>query len=155
MLDQAWRLGDSVELRPEPFGALAYDFRTRRLAFLKTSELAHVARRLGTAGTPRVGRLVDRLERMQVFHVNIGGGEPTVRPDFWELLDHAVAFRQVWQRAPLFQELRSPQTGGACRSCSAYDSCRGGCLAAKFCTRLPLDGPDRACDETPLAAGQP
>ena len=28
---------------------------------------------------------------MQVFYVNIGGGEPTVRPDFWELLDYAVA----------------------------------------------------------------
>ena len=27
---------------------------------------------------------------MQVFYVNIGGGEPTVRPDFWELLDYAV-----------------------------------------------------------------
>ena len=26
---------------------------------------------------------------MQVFYVNIGGGEPTVRPDFWELLDYA------------------------------------------------------------------
>ena len=28
---------------------------------------------------------------MQVFYVNIGGGEPTVRPDFWELLDYATA----------------------------------------------------------------
>ena len=28
---------------------------------------------------------------MQVFYVNVGGGEPTVRPDFWELLDYAVA----------------------------------------------------------------
>ena len=27
---------------------------------------------------------------MQVFYVNIGGGEPTVRPDFWELLDYAT-----------------------------------------------------------------
>src|SRR5688572_7599328 len=34
--------------------------------------------------------LIDEFERMQVFYVNIGGGEPTVRPDFWELLDHAV-----------------------------------------------------------------
>ena len=29
--------------------------------------------------------VIDELERMQVFYVNIGGGEPTVRPDFWEL----------------------------------------------------------------------
>jgi mycofactocin biosynthetic radical S-adenosylmethionine protein MftC len=35
--------------------------------------------------------LIDELERMQVFYVNIGGGEPTVRPDFWELVDYATA----------------------------------------------------------------
>src|SRR6185312_1063366 len=35
--------------------------------------------------------VVDELERMQVFYVNIGGGEPTVRPDFWELVDYATA----------------------------------------------------------------
>ena len=34
--------------------------------------------------------MVDELQRMQVFYVNIGGGEPTVRPDFWELLDYAI-----------------------------------------------------------------
>ena len=34
--------------------------------------------------------IIDELERMQVFYVNIGGGEPTVRPDFWELLEYAV-----------------------------------------------------------------
>ena len=28
---------------------------------------------------------------MQVFYVNIGGGEPTVRRDFWELVDYATA----------------------------------------------------------------
>ena len=26
--------------------------------------------------------IIDELERMQVFYVNIGGGEPTVRPTF-------------------------------------------------------------------------
>src|SRR5690348_9792534 len=31
-------------------------------------------------------RVIDELERMQVFYVNIGGGEPTVRPDFWDLV---------------------------------------------------------------------
>ena len=28
---------------------------------------------------------------MQVFYVNIGGGEPTVRRDFWEIVDYATA----------------------------------------------------------------
>src|SRR4051812_23967995 len=35
--------------------------------------------------------LIDEFERMQIFYVNIGGGEPTVRPDFWELVDYATA----------------------------------------------------------------
>src|SRR6202142_754126 len=35
--------------------------------------------------------VIDELERMQVFYVNIGGGEPTVRRDFWELVQYATA----------------------------------------------------------------
>src|ERR1700688_2080315 len=35
--------------------------------------------------------VIDELERLQVFYVNIGGGEPTVRRDFWELVDYATA----------------------------------------------------------------
>ena len=54
-------------------------------------------------------------------------------------------FDTIWKTAPLFLDLRSPQTGGACTQCSAYDSCRGGCMAAKFFTGLPLDGPDPEC----------
>ena len=41
--------------------------------------------------------------------------------------------------------LRGPQAGGACGSCSAFGTCRGGCMAAKFFTGLPLDGPDPEC----------
>ncbi|HEY5361279.1 MAG TPA: mycofactocin radical SAM maturase [Streptosporangiaceae bacterium] len=54
-------------------------------------------------------------------------------------------FTGVWRESELFADLRRPQTGGACQSCSAYDSCRGGCMAAKFFTGLPLDGPDPEC----------
>ncbi|GAA1780273.1 mycofactocin radical SAM maturase [Nocardioides hankookensis] len=54
-------------------------------------------------------------------------------------------FQEVWQTSELFQDLRSPQTGGACGKCDFYDSCRGGCMAAKFFTGLPLDGPDPEC----------
>ncbi|UQS26281.1 mycofactocin biosynthesis chaperone MftB [Amycolatopsis thermalba] len=45
--DQAYRCSPRVALRPEPFGALAYDFGTRRLAFLKTKILVEVVRTLG------------------------------------------------------------------------------------------------------------
>ena len=54
-------------------------------------------------------------------------------------------FQRVWQNSELFAELRSPQTSGACTSCEFFDSCRGGCMAAKFFTGLPLDGPDPEC----------
>ena len=54
-------------------------------------------------------------------------------------------FTRVWQHSGLFTELRRPQAGGACESCSAFDGCRGGCMAAKFFTGLPLDGPDPEC----------
>ena len=41
--------------------------------------------------TAQCKAIIDELERMKVFYVNIGGGEPTVRPDFWELVDYATA----------------------------------------------------------------
>ena len=54
-------------------------------------------------------------------------------------------FKEVWQNSELFADLRSPQTSGACTKCQHFDSCRGGCMAAKFFTGLPLDGPDPEC----------
>ena len=54
-------------------------------------------------------------------------------------------FKKVWQDSELFRDLRAPQTGGACAKCTFYDTCRGGCMAAKFFTGLPLDGPDPEC----------
>ncbi len=54
-------------------------------------------------------------------------------------------FAKIWRESQLFTELRRPQTGGACRSCSFFDSCHGGCMAAKFFTGLPIDGPDPEC----------
>jgi mycofactocin radical SAM maturase len=54
-------------------------------------------------------------------------------------------FARVWQESELFAGLRRPQSGGACESCAAYGACRGGCMAAKFFTGLPLDGPDPEC----------
>ncbi len=54
-------------------------------------------------------------------------------------------FAEVWRHSDLFAELRRPQSAGACASCGQYDACRGGCMAAKFFTGLPLDGPDPEC----------
>ncbi len=54
-------------------------------------------------------------------------------------------FDNVWKNAPLFAELRDPKAAGACGGCPLYDACRGGCMAAKFFTGLPMDGPDPEC----------
>jgi [mycofactocin precursor peptide]-tyrosine decarboxylase / 3-amino-5-[(4-hydroxyphenyl)methyl]-4,4-dimethylpyrrolidin-2-one synthase len=54
-------------------------------------------------------------------------------------------FTAVWRSSTLFASLREPQSAGACASCGAYDACRGGCMAAKFFTGLPLAGPDPEC----------
>src|SRR5213592_3053455 len=43
--------------------------------------------------TAEAKAVIDELERMQVFYVNIGGGEPTVRRDFWALVEYATARR--------------------------------------------------------------
>ena len=57
----------------------------------------------------------------------------------------AGGFSKVWKQSDLFTSLREPQSAGACASCGAFDACQGGCMAAKFFTGLPLDGPDPEC----------
>jgi mycofactocin radical SAM maturase len=68
-------------------------------------------------------------------------------------------FAAVWGESELFRALRAPQTEGACVSCGHFDACQGGCMAAKFFTGLPLDGPDPECvlghGESALAAREP
>jgi len=54
-------------------------------------------------------------------------------------------FARVWQHSDRFAELRAPQSAGACASCGHFDACQGGCMAAKFFTGIPLDGPDPEC----------
>ena len=196
-LEDAWALSPSVALRPEPFGAMAYDFSTRRLSFLKHPRFVDFVRRLkdhpsaldaarelgigdrelgalgeglrrlaesgilvrrsaearraapvaaarpdreparatgrsladrlelgleapicltweltyacnlscvhclsssgrrdpGELSTRECEALIDELEELGVFYVNVGGGEPTIRRDFWHLLDYATAHR--------------------------------------------------------------
>lgn len=54
-------------------------------------------------------------------------------------------FAEVWKGSELFRELRTPTSAGACASCGQFDACQGGCMAAKFFTGIPLDGPDPEC----------
>jgi putative mycofactocin binding protein MftB len=72
--EQAMSLSGSVALRPEPFGALAYDFHTRRLSFLKSPQLVDVVRRLADEPT-----VADALS---------GAGVPATRwPSYLAALD--------------------------------------------------------------------
>ena len=40
--------------------------------------------------TAEAKAVLDELQRLQVFYINIGGGEPMIRRDFFALVDHAV-----------------------------------------------------------------
>ena len=54
--------------------------------------------------------LFDELARLQVFYVNIGGGEPMVRKDFFDIVrkDHDVAVKLLWSfLGVLTERLRS------------------------------------------------
>ena len=52
-IERPWALAPQVALRPEPFGALAYDFATRRLSFLKTTKLVDVVTALESRRSAR------------------------------------------------------------------------------------------------------
>jgi mycofactocin radical SAM maturase len=54
-------------------------------------------------------------------------------------------FAAVWRDSALLTGLREPVTGGACNACASFGACHGGCMAAKFFTGLPMDGPDPEC----------
>jgi mycofactocin radical SAM maturase len=43
--------------------------------------------------TAEARALLDEWAAMQVFYINVGGGEPMTRPDFFELMEHALARR--------------------------------------------------------------
>ena len=94
---------------------------------------------LNLCGAGRVVCLVDPIgdvyacpfaihEQFKAGNVRAGGG-----------------FAHVWRDSELFTSLREPQSAGACASCGQFDACRGGCMAAKFFTGLPLAGPDPEC----------
>ena len=45
----------------------------------------------GELTTQECFEVIEELQRLQVFYVNLGGGEPMLRPDFFAILEHAVA----------------------------------------------------------------
>jgi mycofactocin radical SAM maturase len=40
--------------------------------------------------TQEAKRLIDQWAEMKVFYINVGGGEPLTRPDFFELMDYSL-----------------------------------------------------------------
>jgi mycofactocin radical SAM maturase len=113
--------------RQERFGALAYDYGSRRLTFERrrneattplaeelqgglgapiclTWEITYACNLacvhcLSSSGrrdpheltTAEATAVLDELAALQVFYINIGGGEPMLRGDFFVLVEHAIA----------------------------------------------------------------
>lgn len=46
--------------------------------------------RPGELTTAEAKRLIDEWAEMKVFYINVGGGEPVSRPDFFELMDYCL-----------------------------------------------------------------
>lgn len=95
---------------------------------------------LSMCGAGRVVCLVDPIGDVYacpfVMHEEFKGG--SVRD--------LGGFADVWRHSERFNEYRDPHDPtGACATCEMYDACRGGCMATKFFTGMPLDGPDPEC----------
>ncbi len=108
-------------------------------SFFHLSALGEALPGLNLCGAGRVVCLIDPVGGVYacpfVLHDEFLAG--SVRDD--------GGFQKVWQESDLFTELRKPQSAGACASCGHFDACQGGCMAAKFFTGIPLDGPDPEC----------
>ena len=108
-------------------------------SFFHLSALGQPLPGLNLCGAGRVVCLIDPVGEVYacpfVLHPEFKAG--SVRD--------AGGFTAVWRESQLFAELREPTSAGACASCGSYDACQGGCMAAKFFTGLPLDGPDPEC----------
>ena len=108
-------------------------------SFFHLSALGEALPGLNLCGAGRVVCLIDPIGDVYacpfVLHPEFRAG--SVRDD--------GGFTHVWRGSDLFRSLREPESAGACASCGSYDACQGGCMAAKFFTGLPLDGPDPEC----------
>jgi mycofactocin radical SAM maturase len=108
-------------------------------SFFHLSALGEPLPGLNLCGAGRVVCLIDPIGDVYacpfVLHDRFRAG--TVRTP--------AGFTGAWRDSELFRSLRAPGSAGACASCGSYDACQGGCMAAKFFTGLPLDGPDPEC----------
>ena len=108
-------------------------------SFFHLSALGDPLEGLNLCGAGRVVCLIDPVGDVYacpfVIHEDFKAGN---------VLDEG-GFAGVWQDSELFRSLREPSSAGACASCGSYDACQGGCMAAKFFTGIPLDGPDPEC----------
>ena len=108
-------------------------------SFFHLSALGEALPGLNLCGAGRVVCLIDPVGDVYacpfVLHEQFKAG--SVRDE--------GGFARVWRSSDLFTSLREPGSAGACASCGSYDACQGGCMAAKFFTGLPLDGPDPEC----------
>jgi mycofactocin biosynthetic radical S-adenosylmethionine protein MftC len=122
-------------------------------SFFHLSALGEPLEGLNLCGAGRVVCLIDPVGDVYACPF-------VIHPDFLAGNVRAPGgFRAVWRESSLFADLREPASAGACASCGSYDACRGGCMAAKFFTGLPLAGPDPECvfghGEAALAASAP
>ncbi|MGO9560184.1 MAG: mycofactocin radical SAM maturase [Acidimicrobiales bacterium] len=108
-------------------------------SFFHLAPLGEPLAGLNLCGAGRVVCLVDPLGDVYacpfVMHPEFKAGS----------LRDEGGFARVWREAELFAGLRLPSSGGACNACGSFAACHGGCMAAKFFTGLPLDGPDPEC----------
>jgi mycofactocin biosynthetic radical S-adenosylmethionine protein MftC len=108
-------------------------------SFFHLSALGESLPGLNLCGAGRIVCLIDPIGHVYacpfVLHDEFKAGN--VRDD--------GGFTAIWRESDLFLSLREPQSPGACASCGSFDACQGGCMAAKFFTGLPLDGPDPEC----------
>jgi len=56
----------------------------------------------------------------------------------------SMDFKEMWDHSPIFKRLRNLDIA-ACRPCSRFEVCRGGCPAMAFHTYNDIDMPDPEC----------
>ncbi|WP_330346857.1 mycofactocin radical SAM maturase [Streptomyces sp. NBC_00582] len=122
-------------------------------SFFHLSALGQALPGLGRCGAGRLVCLIDPIGDVYAcpfaLHEEFRAGS---------LLNEG-GFLRVWREAELFRRLRAPQPAGACADCPSLSVCGSGCMAAKFFTGLPMDGPDPECvhghGDTLLASAVP